>query len=163
MNIFDQAMELEKEGEALYREFSLESPNQGMRNIFSWLSDQERKHYEIFEKMKKGKPASVAKSTILHDVKDIFDDWKDNTKCIDIKTTQADVYRRALAIEIKSIMVYEKYASAAPASQKEIFLKIAKEEKGHKRIVESIIEFIIKPEVWAENAEFSHLGEDYYL
>jgi rubrerythrin len=38
-----------------------------------------------------------------------------------------------------------------------------KEEKRHRWILENIIEFVTKPEVWAENAEFDHLEEDYYL
>ena len=72
MNIFDQAMDIEKEGEALYRQFSLGASDEGMKHVFTWLADQERKHYEIFKKMKVGKSASVEESSILHDVKDIF-------------------------------------------------------------------------------------------
>lgn len=160
MNIFDQAMEIEKEGEALYRQFALEAPEKGMKNIFTWLADQELKHYRIFQLLKACKPASVAESTTLSDVKDIFEEWKDKTPCIEANIPQAELYRKALEVENKSILVYEKYVSAP---QKEIFLKIAAEEKSHKHIVENIIEFVTKPEVWAENAEFSHLDPDYYL
>ncbi len=163
MNIFDQAMEIEKEGEELYEKFSQEAPNQGMRYIFSWLADQERKHRDIFKKLKEGKPASVAESVPLQNIKEIFEDWRESATCIEADTSQADVYRRALDIEIKSISIYQKYAATAASPQKEIFLRIAAEEKGHKKIVENIIEFVTKPEVWAENAEFSNLGGDYYL
>jgi len=164
MNIFDQAMALEQEGESLYRQFAQEAPDKGMKHIFIWLADQELKHYHIFELLKACKPAPVAESPELQDIKNIFDGWKDSEACINIKTTQADVYRRALGIEQKSISVYESYANqSANTKQKEIFLKIANEEKRHKWIVENIIEFITKPEVWAENAEFSHLEQDYYL
>ena len=164
MNIFDQAMEIEKEGEELYREFAQEAPDKGMRNIFTWLADQEQKHYKIFHGLKACKSAAVAESVILGDVKKIFESWKDSATCIGIKETQADLYRRALKIEEKSISVYEDYANTSAAPQhKDIFLVIAKEEKRHKWIMENIIEFVRKPEVWAENAEFSHLDEDYYL
>lgn len=163
MNIFDQAMEIEKEGETLYRQFALEAPDKGMKNIFTWLADQELKHYDIFRYLKACKPASVAESPVLSRIKDIFEEWKEKTPCLEIKTTQADLYRKALEVEKKSISVYEKYAAAANEEQKGIFLKIASEEKGHKRIMENIIEFVTKPEAWAENAEFSHLDEDYYL
>lgn len=164
MNIFDQAMALEKEGESLYRQFALEAPDRGMKKIFTWLADQELKHYQIFELLKACKPASVAESPELRDIKDIFDAWKDSDACLNIKTTQADIYRKAIGIEQKSISVYEHYADqSADVGQKEIFLKIAQEEKRHEWIIENIIEFITKPEVWAENAEFSHLDPDYYL
>lgn len=163
MNIFDQAMEIEQEGEALYRQFVLEAPDQGMKKIFTWLADQELKHYHIFRHLKACKPASVAESAILSDVKNIFEEWKEKTPCIKLNVKQADLYRKALEVENKSISVYESYAATAEGSQKGIFLTIAAEEKSHKRIMENIIEFVTKPEVWVENAEFSHLDEDYYL
>lgn len=164
MNIFDQAMGLEKEGESLYRQFALEAPEKGMKHIFTWLADQEEKHYQIFQKLKTSQSVSFVESPELRDIKDIFDGWKDSDVCLNIKTTQADVYRRALGIEKKSILVYEAYANQSGDGRlKEIFLKIASEEKRHEWIVENIIEFISKPEVWAENAEFSHLDPDYYL
>jgi rubrerythrin len=164
MNIFDQAMDIEKEGEALYRQFSLGASDEGMKHVFAWLADQERKHYEIFQKMKVGKSARVEESSILHDVKDIFSGWKDIAGNIGVKVAEVDLYRRALDSENKNVLVYENYANAsATGQQKDIFLAIAKEEKKHQWILRNIIEFVAKPEVWAENAEFDHLEEDYYL
>ena len=163
-NIFDQALDIEKEGESLYRRFSMEASDEGMKTVLTWLADQEQKHCEIFRRMKAGQAAVVAGSKILHDVKDIFSGWKDIAKSIDVKVAQADLYRRALDSENKSILVYESYANESVQSQqKDIFLAIVKEEKRHRWILENIIEFVTKPEVWAENAEFSHLEEDYYL
>jgi rubrerythrin len=164
MNIFDQAMDIEKEGETLYRQFSLDASNEGIKRVFTWLADQERKHYKIFEKMKAGKSASIEESTSLRDIKDIFAGWKDIACSIGVKVAEADLYRRALDSENKSVLAYENYANAsARVQQKDIFLAIAKEEKRHAWILENIIEFVTKPEVWAENAEFDHLEEDYYL
>ena len=163
MNIFEQAMEIESEGMGLYRDFALEAPNRGMENIFTWLAEQEQKHYKVFKAMKFGKPATVAESTVLSDVKKIFEEWKDQTPCIEVNAPQTVLYRKALAVEKKSVEIYEKYAETAPAPQKEIFQMIARQEKGHQVIMENIIEIVSKPEVWAENAEFSHLDEDYYL
>jgi len=164
MNIFDQALEIEKEGESLYRQFSLEAPDEGMKTVFAWLADQERKHCEIFKKMKAGKSAVGEESDDLLDVKEIFDGWKEIANSIGVKVAQADLYRQALETENKSVLVYENYANASAASQqKDIFLAIVKEEKRHRWILENIIEFVTKPEVWAENAEFDHLEEDYYL
>jgi rubrerythrin len=98
-NIFDQAMEIEKEGESLYRRFSMEASDKGMKIIFTWLADQERKHCEILKKMKAGKSATGEESEILLDVKEIFDGWKEIANSIDVKVAQADLYRRALETE----------------------------------------------------------------
>lgn len=163
MNIFDQAMGIEEKGELLYRQFASEAPNKGMRNIFIWLADREREHYEIFRKMKTGRSVEITKNTILSDTRQIFEEWLEKTSCIEPDAKQADLYRKALEVEKQSVLVYEKYAGTADVSQKKIFLRIAAEEKGHQRIMESIIEFVTKPETWAENVEFSHLNEDYDL
>ena len=102
MNIFDQAMDIEKEGESLYRQFALEAPNTGMRTIFSRLAEQELKHYNVFRKLKNGETAFVAETPLLGEVKDIFDEWKEATFCIDPNTAQVDLYRKALEVEKKS-------------------------------------------------------------
>ena len=163
-NLFDQALDIEKKGESLYRRFSLEASDEGMKFIFTWLADQERKHYDIFEKMKAGEFALVAESAIVLNIQNIFSGWKDIADRIDVKVAQADLYRQALEIENRSVLIYEDYASSrVTPEQKDLCLAIVKEEKRHRWILENIIEFVTKPEVWAENAEFDHLEEDYYL
>ena len=52
MNIFDYAMQMEKDGEVYYREIAEKTSNKGVRNILKMLADAELMHYEIFEKMR---------------------------------------------------------------------------------------------------------------
>lgn len=163
MNIFDQVMDMEKEGEFLYRGFAKRAPAQGMMEIFNWLADQEKKHYDTFKKMKEGKNAVLAEDSALKDIRSIFEGWKKELPALDLKMSQSDLYRQALITEQKSIQLYEKQAEAsAGKDQKQIWLAIAAEEKNHETILENLIEFVTKPDFWVENAEFSHLGEDYY-
>ena len=163
MNIFEQAMEIEREGESLYRDLAKEAPDKGLKNIFTRLADQEVKHYGIFQKMKEGAEAQAAEGPVLSGIKDIFESWRANKAPLNIQAPQVDFYRKALALEAKSVSAYEKYAALSASPQKEILLKIAAEERSHQRIVENIIEFVTKPEIWVENAEFNHIEEDYYL
>jgi rubrerythrin len=44
-------------------------------------------------------------------------------------------------------------------THKEIFLKLADEEKKHYFLLENIIDFVSRPQKWLENAEFYHLDE----
>ena len=164
MNIFDQVMDMEREGETLYRGFAKHAPEQGLAKIFNWLADQEKKHYETFLEMKKGKDAALAEDAVLRNIKDIFEAWKKGRPQFDSKTNQADLYRQALETEQKSAELYGAQAGISSSeAQKQLWLKIAAEEKRHEHILENIIEFVTKPEFWAENAEFSHLEKDYYL
>jgi len=164
MDVLDQAMDIEKDGESLYRQFSMDASDQGMKTVFTWLADQEKKHCEIFREMKAGKNPAVKESMPLRDLENIFDSWKEIAKHLSAKISQASIYREALDMENKSILVYENYANASAApGEKDVFLAIVKEEKRHRWVLENIIGFVTKPEVWAENAEFSHLEKDYYL
>ena len=67
---------------------------------------------------------------------------------------------KAQDIEKKSRDFYtEKANEVKQEYQKDIFLKLAEEEKKHYFLLENIIDFISRPETWLENAEFNHLEE----
>ena len=56
MNIYDFAIQMEKDGEAYYRELGRKSKAEGLQFIFSILADEEVRHYTILEKMKASAP-----------------------------------------------------------------------------------------------------------
>ena len=162
MNIFDYAMQMEKEGEVLYKSFAKNSPQKGLATIFTGLAEQEHKHYKTFKKMKNSEEFESIDTNFLDDVKGVFTEWKKEKNKFNFNISQADLYRKALDIEKKSIDFYlEKSKEVNGDKQKQVFEKIANEEKSHYEIMENIIEFITKPERWVEHAEFSKIGEEY--
>ncbi|MBF0388413.1 MAG: ferritin family protein [Candidatus Omnitrophica bacterium] len=164
MDIIDQAMTIEQQGEALYRSFANDLSDKGAIYIFSWLADQEKRHYDIFQKIKQGEAAPIGKSSDLQGVRDVFLDWKDSISRLGVQFPQIELYRQALDVEEKSVRLYEEGArTVADEATRTAFLNIAIEEKAHRQIMKNIIEFVIKPEYWTENAEFGYRGEDYYL
>jgi rubrerythrin len=164
MDILEQAMTIEEEGERLYRSFAQQASDKGAVYIFTRLADQERQHYGVFQKMKKNFPVTAEKVGDLQSLRDIFLGWKKHRVRLDGKPSQIELYRKALDMEERSIQVYEDSANAATDDKvKTVFLRIAEEEKRHRKIMENIIEFVTKPDTWAENAEFGYQGEEYYL
>lgn len=160
MNIFDCAMEMEKEGEAYYRDLSSRTDNPGFAKILNWLADEEVKHYEIFKAMKTEEIPVIEETNLLKDAKQIFVEISKESEPLKFEASQADLYRRAREIEKKSIDLYMKNSEEVESQQeKEIFVKIAEEEKKHYFLLENIIEFVTRPETWIENAEFNHLDE----
>jgi len=90
--------------------------------------------------------------------------WKNTSTKLSVQVPQIELYRRALDVEEKSVQLYEEGArTVADEATRTAFLNVAIEEKAHRQIMENIIEFVIKPEYWTENAEFGYRGEDYYL
>jgi len=161
MDIFDFAMQMEKDGEAYYRELAHKCGDKGLARIFMLLADEEVKHYGIFSRMKKGK-VEVPPTTILSDVKNIFAKMKETGEALVARADQIALYRKAQEIEKKSEDFYrEKATEVQEPSQKESLLKIADEEKSHFMILEGVIEFVQRPKNWLEDAEWSNIGREY--
>lgn len=160
MNIFDYAMQLEKEGESYYRGLFEATQNNGLKSIFGWLADEEAKHYRIFESMKADSRPILTETTILRDAKTVFEQLKGKHESFHFENVQIEIYKKAQAMETKSRDFYQEKAKAVQDSyQQKLFLQIAEEEKKHYSLLENIIQFVSRPELWLENAEFYQLEE----
>ena len=159
MDIFDFALKMEKDGEQFYLDLYQKNTNTGIRKVLKLLADEEVKHYNAIDKMKTG-PSHITETKILDDAKNIFVELKDSGQEFDVETSQIDFYKKAQDVEEKSRNYYlEKANEVSRDYQKELFLKLAEEEKKHYFLLDNIIEFVSRPEHWLENAEFFHLEE----
>ena len=161
MNVYDFAMEMERDGEKYYRTAATRAGHQGIRNILIRLADAEVTHFHIFEQLKKNEKVVVGDPSLLVGVKNIFAAMAESGDSSLIKQSEVETYRGAQEIEQKSIDFYQTNAGAvADEYQREVFLKVAEEEKKHYLILDRIIEFVLRPQQWLESAESYHL-EDY--
>lgn len=159
MDIFEYAMQMEKDGEDYYRQLAQQTKNEGLKTILIMLADEEVKHQNVIEKMKKEK-TQLAQTTILNDARNVFAQLKESGEKFDFNVEQKEIYIKAQDIEKKSQDFYtEKANEIKDEYKKDIFLRLAEEEKKHCFLLENIIEFVSRPETWLENAEFHHLDE----
>lgn len=159
MNIFEYAMQMEKDGENYYHQLAKQTANIGLKTILTMLADEETKHYNAIERMKTEEP-QMADTTILTDAKNVFVKIKESNENFAFDIKQTELYKRAQDIEKKSRDFYlEKANETEKKYQKRIFQKLAEEEKKHYFLLENIIQFVSRPETWLENAEFFHLEE----
>ena len=159
MNIFDFAMEKEKYSEDYYRQLAAKSGDKGLARIFNMLADEEAKHYKIVSEMKKDIASDLAETKVLSDAKDVFEQMRESARSLNFNISQVELYKKALKIEEQSRDFYLEKAEEVSEIQKEIFLKLADEEKKHYFLLENIIDFVSRPQTWLENAEFYHLEE----
>ena len=160
MNVFDFAMNMEKEGEQFYRELAQKSSDKGLERIFNMLADDEVKHYETFQKMKDEEDTENAETQILQNAKSIFAQIKEENQEVNPDVNQVDLYKKAQDVEKENEDFYrQKAGEVDDEKHKEIFLKIADEEKRHYHLLHNIIEFVSRPQQWLEDAEFYHLEE----
>ncbi|NJD57188.1 MAG: rubrerythrin [Nitrospirae bacterium] len=159
MDIYEYAMQMEKDGEAYYRDLAAKTANKGIKHILVMLADAEVIHYRIFSAMKKREQLPSPDAQDLSGIKNIFERLKEeDTGSVD--ASQIALYRKAQDIEQKSRDFYlEQAEKSKDTGEKTAFLKIAQQEKTHFLILEKIIEFVNKPNIWLEDPEWYHLEE----
>jgi rubrerythrin len=157
MDIFEFAMQMEKDGESYYREIAAGIDSTGIKKILSILADEEVKHFEVFAEMKRRTP-DLPRTTTLKDVKNVFAQMKESGENIGSKLGQVELYKKAQELEKKSEDFYlEKSEEMDSDAQKELMLKIADEENKHYMILEHVIQFVTRTDHYLEDAEFENL------
>jgi len=158
MNIYEFAMQMERDGETFYRELAAQSST-GVKRILTMLAEDEVKHYGVVRDMAQEAIPEMTESSVLADARNVFAGMKGTA--LNLEGEQVELYRKAQDIERRSQAFYEEKAQQVSVlAHKTLLLKIAEEEKRHYYLLDGIIEFLNRPHVWMENAEFNHL-EDY--
>lgn len=161
MEVYQFAMQMERDGEAYYRECAAKTASVGLRNILLMLADAETAHYELLRRMQAREEALLPDSALLGQVKNVFAEIREREGARAASGSELALYRKAQELERLSWELYDRYASQAASPAERLTLeRIAIEERRHFRILEGIIDFVSRPQVWLENAEWTHL-EDY--
>ena len=164
MDIFEFAMQMEKDGEKYYIELMHQCKTPGLKKIFSFLAGEEARHYAYIDNLRQQQDIPPRVETkILEHVKNVFLEMKTEKQSLDADTLKATAaFLKARDIEEKSRNFYlEKAAELEDPEAKSLLETIADEELNHFHIMENIVEFISRPEPgnWLENAEWHHLEE----
>ena len=160
MNIFEFAMEKERYSQDFYLDLAVKTSDKGLAKIFNMLANEEEKHFETIEKMQSQTPKGIGDTDVLADAKDIFETMRESASKFNFNVTELELYKKAQGIEKQARDFYLQKADEVKISeQKDIFNKLAEEEKKHYFLLDNIIEFVSRPEQWLENAEFVHLEE----
>jgi rubrerythrin len=160
MDVYQYAMQMEKDGEAYYRECAAKTATVGLRGILTMLADAETMHYDLFRRMQAQQDAVLPDSALIDQVKNVFAEIREREGASGVRSSELDLYRKAQELERKSWELYESHAAkAASPAEKLTFERIAVEERRHYRILEGIIDFVSRPQTWLENAEWTHLDD----
>ncbi len=160
MDIIEYALQMEKDGEEYYQKLASQAENEGIRQIFEMLADTEVEHYEAFLKIRDNQPVPASDDQIISKVQNIFQQMQNDGSWNEVTSDQAEAYRKARDVEMKSHEFYlEKANELTDPVQKALCLRIAEEERNHYLVLDSILEFIAHPNAWMENAEWRHMDE----
>lgn len=160
MNIFDIAKHMEREGEKYYRELAAQSEDAGIKNIFNSLADDEVRHYQLFDEMGRGDLPNFGGGRIIEEVREILQRMREGSSGLPVTASQQEIYRIALENEHHSIDAYlQFYEKTGDIQQRQLLQQVIEEERKHVVVLENLIDYIRRPQVWLEDAEFNNLSE----
>ena len=160
MDLFKFAMDMELEGQRYYEGLAAAVPVAGLKNIFTWLAAEERKHYATLSEIKAGVAKGMLESSLLDQAKGVFRDLVPGQSLPAGSTKDLDAYRHALEVEQKSVELYEGLAGRElDAEVAQLLLRIADEERKHLDVMRNIYDFVLAPQNFIAWGEFSNLRE----
>ncbi|NIP44366.1 MAG: hypothetical protein GWO41_09005 [candidate division Zixibacteria bacterium] len=96
----------------------------------------------------------------MSDAKNIFEQLSGDEVEVDTAGDAIEVWEHAQEIEKKSEDFYREKAGVVPdKTAKDLLNKIADEEHKHWALIESVMQFLHRPDRWLEDAEWNHLEE----
>ena len=153
MDIFDIAMEMEREGARFYRDLAAKATTKGFINIFTMLAEDEINHEKIFAMLKKGTVPTMYATRVSDNAKAVFKEFKKEDFINENK--QMALYERALEVELKAIEYYSEQLEEVSSKEiKKAIEAIITEERRHYDLLDDIIVMLERPASWVENAEF---------
>ncbi|UCD16420.1 MAG: ferritin family protein [Candidatus Zixiibacteriota bacterium] len=165
MDVFEFAMQMEKDGEKYYRKMAGQAENAVMKNILLELADDEVKHYNIFRQFKDGDFSAVGeitapRTTVLQNARNVFQQLSDKHQDLAFAVDVVSTWREAQKVEKKSEDFYrEKADMESDADVKRTLHIIADEEHKHWVLIENVLQFLDRPRQWLEDAEWNNLDQ----
>lgn len=160
MNIYEFAVEFEREHREYYLERSKKAPTEHMKKLFEEMAEEERKHEEIVLQLRAEKVVEEVESDIKERARDFFRKMIDELPELIFPEDEAEIYRQAVELEIKSKEFYMEQAEKSDLPHvRRVFQQLAEEERKHQMIMETLAEMLDRPKSWVEDAEWFHMEE----
>ena len=165
MNVFEYAMQMEKDGQEFYNKMAGQTENAVLKEILKNLAQDEVKHYNLFKKFRDGDSSAVADleasgSKALENARNVFQKLSEEPAPSGFSKDIMDTWKEAQKIEKKTEEFYrEKAAEEKNGGIKKTILRIADEEHKHWVLIENVIHFLSRPKQWLEDAEWNNMEQ----
>ena len=160
MEPLDFALQMEKEGFEFYQQAAQKVTDPAAKKMLLSLAQDEKRHQQFINQMKEQKLAKL-QGTPLKGVKNVFQQLDEQDRSFDDENADlTTVLQTALDIETKSVDLYYKLASESEdPQQKEFFSTLEEEEIQHEKLIRLTLQYLDKPHLILENAEFLYYND----
>jgi rubrerythrin len=163
MEVFEFAMQMEKDGQAFYEKMAAEAKNNLIKKILLDLAGDEVKHYNIFKKFRDGdfsgaEDMKASSTKVLESAKNVFQQLATDKPDLTFPSDVRAAWEQAQQVEKKSEDFYREKANEIDKDEvKGTLFLIADEEHKHWMLIENVLEFLDRPKQWLEDAEWNNL------
>lgn len=159
MDIFEFAMEKEQLAHETYKKLAEACPSGSLKGILNLLAAEELEHVEMVRALQQNQSVEIPKTELLGEAKKLFQKIKARED-FDFNISESDLYRKARQIELNARDYYQAKADETDdEGLKEILTRLAEEEQKHYVLVDSLCQFVERPQSYLEDAEFNHLDD----
>ncbi len=154
--IIDSAIEMEKQTRAYYEEAAGRVNDPSGKKMLELLAKEEKKHSQVLVEMRDGNYGNLAASSLIDEVRNLVTEGIGTGRnLISTDISLRGILQKAMEIEQAMLRFYEdKAAIADDAEVKNLFAKLAEQEKEHYLLISSLSEYFDRPAEWVESAEF---------
>ena len=160
MNIFDFAIEMEQSGRDFYQQLAQSAEQEGVRNIFQRVADDEQQIMERLRRMRAAtrQPEQI-ESTALTRLRNIFNSGRNIDKGCHL-ADDLGAYRFAIEAQRRLQQLYETAAGKEDNLQaRKLLHLIAREEQREVASLQRLYDFANAPNEFLAWGEFSNLEE----
>lgn len=160
MNVIDLAIDMERSGRDFYQQLAQSSQQEGVRNIFRRVAEDEQQILDSLRKLRAATDHPEAiESTALTRLRNIFQSGRDIEKGCQL-ADDLEAYRFALEAQQRLHQLYLNAAGKEDNLQaRKLLLQIAKEEQREVESLRKLFDFANAPNEFLAWGEFSNLGQ----
>ncbi len=161
--VLQKARKMELDGIEFYSKASGNASNEMAKRFFASLVEDEKRHFDIIEKVGKGMGVDVESLPYPADsIKTVFSEFDDKSISeIAATAEEKDAVATALEMEKKSYDLYaEAAANAADDQQAQLFSRLEQEENQHYEMLQNTSDYLNDNEKWFLNVEGALLTGD---
>ena len=159
MDIIKFAMQMEQDGQKFYKEAADKAPTKELKDILTYLAEEELRHFKIFSKMREGAGQETIKglgSQSLETTKNLFIQLAESGEGSKFGDDTRAVWVKALKIEEQAVKMYSEEADKeGDSNRKGLLNRISDEERTHVYLIDNVLAYMTDPETFKDSKQFA--------
>jgi len=161
MDLIEMALDLEQKTIATYQDLADQcASHEGIRHILQMMVDDHQEHFKSLNRMREQKQFHPESPKVFKEIRGLLEKIQHSKDTFSCDIDQLNLYRKALDQVAEKKRLYEQIRERLETGGgRRLMDVLIKQEDKQAFVLNNIIEMVERPQLWLEDAEFSHLDE----